>query len=101
MLRNEYVGAIAIGFLLAQSIGVLIGAILRPIEFYATRGDRQHSVFGFSQSNPFPWLSLVLPATTFILYLLIVMLLLYWLYWSPAIESIQSEETTAAADLFE
>jgi len=101
VLRNEYIGAIAIGFLLAQSAGALIGTIMRPVEFYVSTSSRQQSVFGFNQSNAFPWPSLFAPLITFILYLVIATLLMYWLYWHDAGRPDQPVETTAAADQFE
>lgn len=101
VLRNEYIGAIAIGFLLAQSVGVLVSIILRPIEFYLTRGGRQHSVFGLTESTQFPWSQLFVPVLTLILYWIVAVLLLYWLYWRAASGETQVEHNTAAADLFE
>jgi hypothetical protein len=101
VLRNEYIGAIAIGFLLAQSVGVLVSIILRPIEFYLTGGGRQHSVFGFTESAQYPWSQLFVPVLTLILYWMVAVLLLYWLYWRGASSETQVEQSTAAADLFE
>lgn len=101
ILRHEYIGAITIGFLLAQAAGILISSMVRPFEFYVSGRAQQHSVFGLSESASFPWPTLISPLLTAILYLIVAWLLYYWLYSLPKAGSAQPQETTATADLFE
>ncbi|HEU5414710.1 MAG TPA: hypothetical protein VFW31_13165 [Candidatus Angelobacter sp.] len=101
ILRHEYIGAITIGFILAQTAGILITSVIRPIDFYVSGRGRQHSVFGLSESTSFPWSTLISPLLTAILYLAVAWLLYFWLYSLPEASSAQPQETTAAADLFE
>lgn len=83
ILLNEYIGAIAIGLLLAQSAGNAIGLILRPISFYLERSNRPRGLFGGAETT-FPWGSMVAPGINLILYLLVAFALLYWLYLKQA-----------------
>lgn len=101
ILRYESIGAITIGFILAQAAGILINSMVRPFEFYVSGGGQQHSVFRLNESASFPWWTLVSPLLTALLYLVVGWLLYFWLYSLPKASPAQPQETTAAADLFE
>jgi len=88
ILLNEYIGAIAIGFLLAQAAGVAITLIMRPIGFYLDRESRR-SIFG---TQSFPWGTMVGPAINLVLYAAIAFGLLYWLYLKQAPQNLPSKE---------
>jgi Mg/Co/Ni transporter MgtE len=79
ILLNEYIGAITIGLVLAQAVGIAIGIIMQPIDFYLQKSSRQHSLFNPAETE-FPWSSLVAPSLHLVLYLAIAFALLYWLY---------------------
>lgn len=96
ILLNEYIGAIAIGFLLAQAIGGIIGVILQPIITYFENRGRPQSIFA-SQSN-FSWPSLVLSAISIVLHLLAAFLLLYWLYLKKTPEAVVGAQAPATGD---
>ncbi|HLK09558.1 MAG TPA: hypothetical protein VKV30_16505 [Candidatus Angelobacter sp.] len=83
VLRNEYIGAVAIGFLLAQLIVIVISLIMRPINFYLERAASPTSVFGHSKTDTFPWSSLIGPVINMLLLGLISFLFLRFLYLKP------------------
>ena len=99
ILLNEYIGAIAIGFLLAQTAGGLIGLVLNPLAFYWESRNSPHSVFGGDERS-FGWHTLLIPLISVILHLLIAFLLLYWLYLRQA-KGTGPQELTDRADTFE
>ncbi|HKT49076.1 MAG TPA: hypothetical protein VJV96_02200 [Candidatus Angelobacter sp.] len=101
ILRYEYIGAITIGFILAQTAGILISSMVRPFEFYVSGRGQQHSVFGLSESASFPWSTLISPLLTAILYVVVAWLLYFWLYSLPEASPAQPQEATAAPDPFE
>lgn len=97
LLRNEYIGAIAIGFVLAQAIDVAINTILRPIQFYLD--PRRHgSLYGTTEYH---WNSLLSPVITIVLYAIVAFSLLWWLYLRSEPEPVPENTNAAAADLFE
>ena len=98
LLRNEYIGAIAIGFVLAQAIGLAINTILRPIRFYLLERGQHTSLFG---STDYSWSSLLSPVVTIILYGIVAFSLFWWLYLRSEPEPVPENTNAAAADLFE
>ncbi len=80
VLLTQYIGAITIGFLLAQGIGSLISLLLQPVAWYLGR----HSYFGGTE-QAYPWTSAFLPSlAAVLLYFLVVYAFLRWLYWRPS-----------------
>lgn len=94
ILLTEYIGAIIIGFLLAQALAATISTIVQTISFYLE--GRRASVFG--GRGGFEFGALVPPAISVILEVLTAFILLYWLYWSgdaPAERETTEPETKA------
>jgi hypothetical protein len=79
ILRNEYIGAIAIGFLLFQAIGNLISAVMQPVAAYIQNRNRPQSVFSPSQSV-FNWPQIIFTLIEMSLHLIVALLLIFWLY---------------------
>lgn len=98
VLRNEYIGAVAIGFLLAQLIAIVIGFIMRPINFYLDRAASPTSVFSHSKTDPFPLASLIGLAINIVLLGLISFLFLRFLYLKPADEEANGGTPGLSAD---
>lgn len=92
ILANEYIGAIAIGFLLFQVFGALISAILQPIATYIETRSRPQSIFAPAQSI-FNWPQIVISITSMVLYLLVAFLLTYWLYFKKEPEPASGTST--------
>lgn len=82
VLRNEYIGAIAIGFLLFQAVSDLIAAVMQPLVTYIQNHNRPQSVFAAPPSI-FDWPRLTLSLVDVVLHLLVVFLLILWLYRTP------------------
>jgi hypothetical protein len=78
ILRNEYIGAIAIGFLLAQAATALISSIAQPIVTYYQLRSRPTSAF--AAQSVFNWPQIFSALTTMVLYLIVALLLIWWLY---------------------
>lgn len=106
ILRNEYIGAIAIGFLLFQAFGTLISTIMQPIISYIENRARPQSIFS-AQHSIFNWPQIMVSVISMILDLLVAWLLLFWLYLKkrpePAVAavpqpSLVSEEPAGTAD---
>ncbi len=92
ILLNEYIGAIAIGLVLAQALGIGISIIMRPISFYLERSNRPRGLFSGAESTTFPWGSMVSPTISLVLYLLIIFALVYWLYLKQTPKDLPAEE---------
>lgn len=82
ILRNEYIGAIAIGFLLFQAVSDLISAVMQPLVTYIQNRSRPQSVFAAAPSI-FDWPRLILSLVDVVLHLIVVFLLIWWLYRTP------------------
>jgi ABC-type Mn2+/Zn2+ transport system permease subunit len=78
ILLTEYIGAIIIGFLLAQALAATISTIVQAISFYM-EGRSRSSVFGGRAGFEFG--ALVPPAVSVILEVVVAFLLISWLYW--------------------
>src|SRR5579864_5977285 len=79
ILRNEYIGAIAIGFLLAQALGGIVAVVLQPIIMLIQNRGRSSSIFA-SAPSIFNWPQLILGVISAVLYLIFAMFLFVWLY---------------------
>jgi len=101
ILRNEYIGAIAIGFLLAQSLGGIISVILQPIITYIQTRGRPSSIFA-AAPKIINWPQLILGVISVVLYLLFAMLLFVWIYprkqFPAAYADAPAESPAAPAD---
>ena len=98
LLRNEYIGAITIGFVLAQAIGLTIDTFVRPLQFYLLDRGRHSSLFG---TTDYHWNSLLSPVITIVLYAIVAFSLFWWLYLRSEPEPVPENTNAAAADLFE
>jgi len=85
VLVNEYIGAIAIGFLLAQAAGGVIGVILQPLITYFENRSRRQSIFA-APPSVFNWPQLILGIVSIVLHLLAALLLYLWLYRKKKLE---------------
>jgi len=97
ILREEYIGAIAIGFLLAQAIGGIIGVILQPIIDYFENRGRPQSIFA-PQHSSFNWPSFILNVISILLHLLAASLLYYWLYVKKSPETVVAVHSPVTDD---
>jgi ABC-type Mn2+/Zn2+ transport system permease subunit len=93
ILLTEYIGAIIIGFLLAQALAATISTIVQTMSFYL-EGRSRSSVFGGRAGFEFG--ALVPPAVSVILEVLTAFILIYWLYWSGDDHAEAKVETEAA-----
>ncbi len=90
VLRNEYIGAIAIGFLLAQSVIHFIGAIIQPLTFALSPRTTM-----FGRERVFSWELMILPSVvSAFLDLLAGYLLFRWLYGDSPTEPSAKEQAT-------
>lgn len=89
ILRTQFVGAITIGFLLAQGIGRFIGAGMDPVIWYLEQSKRFDR---YVQPSPFSWPSLAVELVYALLYLLVSFVLTGWLYWEPKAKQEVSDE---------
>ena len=95
VLVNEYIGAIAIGFLLAQALAATVSTIVQSLAFYME--NRNRGVMGGGR-GAFDWSALLLPAVSVILDLLVAFLLLFWLYWGSDAKTAPEPEETERAE---
>lgn len=79
ILRNEYIGAIAIGFLLFQAFGGVINTVMQPLITYIQLRNRPRSVMGGGPSI-FNWPQISVGLTDVALHLIVAFLLIFWLY---------------------
>jgi hypothetical protein len=78
ILRNEYIGAVAIGFLLAQAAAALINVIGQPIVTYYQLRSRPTAAF--AAQSLFNWPQIFSQLTSMVLHLIVALLLIWWLY---------------------
>jgi multisubunit Na+/H+ antiporter MnhB subunit len=98
VLLNEYIGAIAIGFILAQVVAGIVSTVVTPIAFYWESRRRPANAF---ESRAFSWESLLVPLVSVVLYLLAAYLLVHWLYLRPVEETVEKtngDDVSAAPD---
>ncbi len=81
VLKNEYIGAVAIGVVIAFSIISFISTVLQTVIVYWESRHRASSVF--APSVEFPWVNLIAGIAPVVLYLLVAYILMRWLYYRP------------------
>lgn len=84
ILRTQYIGAIAIGFLLAQAAGNFVSTLVQPLITYYENRSRPQSVF--ASASIFNWPSIIVTLTNMLLYLIAALLLVAWLYRKQKVE---------------
>lgn len=82
VLSSEYIGAITIGFLLAQVVAGIANSVVQWLAFYATERQDHSNIFR-SEPRVFPWWNVTLPIVSVLLYLVAAGVLFYWLYLRP------------------
>lgn len=93
ILLTESIGAIAIGFLLAQAVIAFVSAFVTTGEFLWMNRNVSHSVF-YNQPRTSSWAALIAPLVSAGLYSVAVYFLMRWLYMQP----IGAEMLNEAAD---
>jgi hypothetical protein len=78
ILLTDYIGAITIGFVVAQAVTAFIGAFIAPFDSYWQLA-RRHDVTG-GPAPVFSWQMLTVGLVSSALYALIALLLAKWLY---------------------
>jgi divalent metal cation (Fe/Co/Zn/Cd) transporter len=81
ILRNQYIGAIAIGFLLFQAAGDIINMGMQPIITYIQLRKSPPSVL--ATQSIFRWPQLIATLTDAVLHILVALLFTLWLYRNP------------------
>lgn len=93
VLLTQYIGAITIGFVLAQTVtGFISGLVQTGANYYFARGE-PGSVMG--GAPVFPWKTLMFWLITAALQLLVAFLLITWLY-APEKDKDQDAENVPA-----
>jgi hypothetical protein len=96
ILLYEYIGAIAIGFMLAQAAGYVITGLIQLLTFYFE--SRNSALTGFGPTRHFSWEVSVLPSLVgAFLLLLVAYLLLRWLYFAKEPTTPAEEASSTAA----
>jgi hypothetical protein len=80
---GNFIGAIALGYLLAQAMLNFVGVFTAPVEAWAMRNIFRGLVPGTDAFSGSPLRAALSPAFAFILQLLVWYLLLRWLYFTP------------------
>jgi hypothetical protein len=89
VLLTQYIGAIAIGLVLAQGIFVFVNSLVQAV---ATFWALQQARGVLTESAPFSWHNLIASMITVVFYFLICLSLIRWLY---------SESTNGKGDSLE
>ncbi len=79
VLSSEYIGAITIGFLLAQVVAGIASFVVQLLAFYVGEKHDRGNLFP-SEPRVFPWWNVTLPLISVLLYLIAAGALFYWLY---------------------
>ncbi len=80
VLLTQYIGAITIGFLLAQMVTAIVSGIVQIGVNYSWASREPSSIMRGAASVAFPWKTLIYLLTTAALELLIAFLMIRWLY---------------------
>jgi hypothetical protein len=80
VLLTQYIGAITIGFVLAQMIIAVVSGIVQIGVNYTWASREPSSVMGGAATVAFPWKTIVYLLVTAVLELLIAFILIRWLY---------------------
>ena len=86
---TQYIGAITIGFVLAQMVTAVVSGIVQIGVNYSWANREPSSVMGGTASVAFPWKTLIYVLVTAVLELLIAFLLIRWLYGADESDSAQ------------
>lgn len=86
ILRDYYIGAVAIGFLVYQAIAGILNAVMQPVLVYIqTRNAPPNSALA-SQSI-FRWPQIIALLLDALLHLIVASLLILWVYRNPKKEA--------------
>jgi hypothetical protein len=83
VLVESFIGAIALGYLLAEAVLYFVRVFDSPVAALATRNLYRGLVPGTTAFSNSPLQAAVSPAVAFVLLLLVWYLLLRWLYFTP------------------
>ena len=93
VLLNQYIGAMTVGFLLAQTVaGAITGLVQTSMSYYFARRETSSVMGG---SSVFPGSTLIFLLVAVALELLVAFLLMNWLYGSSASDDRSSGNTAA------
>jgi len=92
-LVDSFVGAIALGWLLAMGITRFVGTFVEPVSIWMTRRQNWQIYSGTTLSPAFPFQLVFSQLLTAAAYLLIGYGLLRWLYYPPAEKQDQEEDS--------
>ncbi len=85
VLLTQYIGAIAIGLIMAQAVIVFIGGLMNAVATYWAMLQSGRSVFS---GNPgFPWTNIALSSVSSALHFGVAIVFVRWLYGGPKVES--------------
>lgn len=83
VLVESYVGAIALGYLLAQDVLHFVGVFSAPVTVWATRKDLGELMASAHPGSGFPFRDSMAQLSSFLLLLLLWYVLMRWLYFKP------------------
>ena len=83
ILVESFIGAIALGYLLAEIMLYFVSVFTSPVSAWAARSLYRGLVPGTTASSGSPLRAALSPAIAFVLLLLAWYLLLRWLYFTP------------------
>jgi hypothetical protein len=97
VLVESFIGAIALGYLLAQAVLYFVRVFDSPVAAWATRNLYRGLVPDTTAFSNLPLQAALSPAIAFVLLLLVWYLLLRWLYFTPLKkrESVPNPEQTS------
>ncbi len=83
VLVKSFIGAIALGYVLAEVMLYFVNVFTSPVSAWATRNLYRGLVPGSAAFSGSPLRAAASPAIAFVLLLLVWYLLLRWLYFTP------------------
>ena len=83
VLVESFIGAIALGYVLAEIILYFVSVFTSPVSAWAARGLYRGLVPGTTAFSGSPMRASLAPAIAFVLLLSVWYLLLRWLYFTP------------------
>jgi hypothetical protein len=83
VLVESFIGAIALGYVLAEIVQYFVSVFTSPVSAWATRNLYRGLVPGTTAFSGSPLRAAASPAIAFVLLLLVWYLLLRWLYFTP------------------
>lgn len=85
-LRESYVGAIALGWMLAEDVTQLVNIFATPVQEWAARKEYTHLTASAGAASGLPFEFALPGLVRFLLILVIWYALVRWLYFGPANE---------------